>query len=51
MKLGVIAPQGWTGEYNGWEPERAWSRTVEVAQHAERMGAESVWLLVNIRLL
>ena len=44
MRLGVIAPQGWTGEYNGWEPERAWSRTVEVAQHAERIGAESVWL-------
>lgn len=44
MKLGVIAPQGWTGEYDGWEPERAWSRTVAVAQQAERIGAESVWL-------
>ena len=44
MKLGIIAPQGWTGEYDGWEPERAWARTVEVAQHAERIGAESVWL-------
>ena len=44
MKLGIIAPQGWTGEYDGWEPERAWARTVEVAQQAERIGAESVWL-------
>jgi len=44
MKLGIIAPQGWTGEYDGWEPERAWARTVEVAQVAERLGAESVWL-------
>jgi F420-dependent oxidoreductase-like protein len=44
MKLGVIVPQGWTGEYDGWEPERAWARTVEVAQQAERIGAESVWL-------
>jgi F420-dependent oxidoreductase-like protein len=44
MKLGVIVPQGWTGEYDGWEPERAWARTVEVARHAERLGAESVWL-------
>jgi F420-dependent oxidoreductase-like protein len=44
MKLGVIAPQGWTGEFDGWEPERAWARTVEVAQQAERIGAESVWL-------
>ena len=44
MKLGVIAPQGWTGEYDGWDPERAWQRTVEVARQAERIGAESVWL-------
>ncbi len=44
MKLGIIAPQGWTGEYEGWEPERAWARTVEVAKQAERIGAESVWL-------
>ena len=44
MKLGIIVPQGWTGEYDGWEPERGWARTVEVAQHAERIGAESIWL-------
>ncbi len=44
MKMGVIVPQGWTGEYNGWEPERAWKRTVAVAQQAERLGFESVWL-------
>ncbi|CAN5292569.1 LLM class F420-dependent oxidoreductase [soil metagenome] len=44
MKLGVIVPQGWTGEYDGWEPARAWARTVEVAHQAERIGAESIWL-------
>jgi len=44
MKLGIIVPQGWTGEYDGWKPERAWTRTIEVAQHAERIGAESIWL-------
>jgi F420-dependent oxidoreductase-like protein len=44
MKLGVIVPQGWTGEYDGWEPERAWARTVQVARQAERIGAESIWL-------
>ena len=44
MKLGVIVPQGWTGDYDGWEPERAWARTVAVAQQAERIGAESIWL-------
>jgi F420-dependent oxidoreductase-like protein len=44
MKLGVILPQGWTGEYDGWKPERAWARTVAVAQQADRLGAESIWL-------
>ncbi|HEX2883501.1 MAG TPA: TIGR03560 family F420-dependent LLM class oxidoreductase [Candidatus Limnocylindria bacterium] len=44
MKLGVIVPQGWTGEYDGWEPERAWARTVEVARQADRLGFESIWL-------
>jgi F420-dependent oxidoreductase-like protein len=44
MKVGVIVPQGWTGEYNGWEPQRAWERTVDVAQQAEELGFESIWL-------
>jgi F420-dependent oxidoreductase-like protein len=44
VKLGIIVPQGWTGEFDGWEPARAWARTVAVAQHAERIGAESIWL-------
>jgi F420-dependent oxidoreductase-like protein len=44
MKIGVIVPQGWNGEYDGWEPERAWARTVTVAQQAERLGFESIWL-------
>jgi F420-dependent oxidoreductase-like protein len=44
MKVGVLVPQGWTGEYNGWEPDRAWDRTLEVAQQAEELGFESIWL-------
>ncbi len=44
MRIGIITPQGWTGEYDGWEPERAWARTVAVARQAERLGFESVWL-------
>ncbi len=44
MKLGVIIPQGWTGEYDGWEPDRAWQRTCEVTRQAERLGVESIWL-------
>ncbi len=44
MRVGVIVPQGWTGEYDGWAVDRAWERTVAVARQAERLGFESVWL-------
>jgi F420-dependent oxidoreductase-like protein len=44
MKVGVIVPQGWTGEYDGWQAEAAWARTVAVARQAERLGFESIWL-------
>ncbi len=44
MHIGVIAPQGWTGDYDGWDARRAWARTVAVAKQAERLGFESVWL-------
>ena len=44
MKIGVIVPQGWTGEYDGWEAEAAWKRSVAVAQQADRLGFESIWL-------
>ena len=35
MRVGIIVPQGWTGEYDGWDPARAWARTVAVAHEAE----------------
>src|SRR4051812_26951775 len=44
MKVGLIVPQGWTGEYDGWDSARAWRRTIEVAQLAEKVGYESIWL-------
>jgi F420-dependent oxidoreductase-like protein len=44
MKVGVIVPQGWQGEYDGWDPLDAWRRTTEVARQAEGLGFESVWL-------
>ena len=44
MKIGAIVPQGWTGEYDGWDTRDAWRRTVEVAQEADRLGFESIWL-------
>ena len=44
MRIGVVVPQGWTGEYDGWDARRAWRRTMEVAGQAERLGFESIWL-------
>jgi len=44
MKAGIIVPQGWTGDYDGWDAARAWARTVAVARQAERLGFESIWL-------
>jgi len=44
MEIGVVLPQGWTGEYDGWDPRRAWERTVAVARQAERLGFESIWV-------
>ncbi len=44
MKLGIIVPQGWTGEYNGWDPLDAWARTLAIAQQADALGVESIWL-------
>jgi F420-dependent oxidoreductase-like protein len=44
MRIGAIVPQGWVGEYDGWDPLAAWTRTTEVAQQADRLGFESIWL-------
>ena len=44
MRVGIIVPQGWTGEYQGVSPGQAWARTLEVAQRVESLGFESAWL-------
>ena len=43
MKVGLMVPQGWKGEYDGWHPATAWARTIELAADAERLGFESLW--------
>ena len=44
MQVGLMAPQGWKGEYDGWDPAAAWQRTVELAVDAERLGFEALWV-------
>jgi F420-dependent oxidoreductase-like protein len=44
VQIGVLIPQGWKGEYDGWAPADAWRRTTELVRQAERLGFESVWV-------
>jgi F420-dependent oxidoreductase-like protein len=44
MKLGVIIPQGWTGDYDGWDAATAWGRSVTLARQADELGLESIWV-------
>ena len=49
MKVGIIVPQGWTGEYDGWDAARAWARTVAVAHEAEALGFDSLWMFDHVQ--
>jgi F420-dependent oxidoreductase-like protein len=49
MRVGIIVPQGWTGEYDGWEPASAWARTVAVAHEAEALGFDSIWMFDHVQ--
>ena len=44
MQVGLMSPQGWKGEYDGWDPAEAWARTVQLAHQAEGLGFESLWV-------
>jgi F420-dependent oxidoreductase-like protein len=44
MQVGLMSPQGWKGEYDGWDAAEAWARTVELARQAETLGFESLWV-------
>jgi hypothetical protein len=44
MLVGVMIPQGWKYEYNGWDAAAAWDRTLELARDAETLGFESEWV-------
>lgn len=44
MQIGLMVPQGWKGEYDGWDAAAAWTRTIELAEQAEALGFESLWV-------
>jgi len=51
VKIGAIVPQGWVGEYDGWDPLDAWRRSTEVARQADRLGFESIWLFDHFQTI
>lgn len=48
LRFGAFAPQGWKLEYSGWTAADAWARTVELAQHAEQLGYEHLWVYDHV---
>src|SRR5437764_6434627 len=44
MQVGLLIPQGWKGEYDGWDAAAAWQRTTELVVQAEELGFESAWV-------
>lgn len=52
MRAGIYMPNGVQGEFAGWDPSRAWERSLDVGVLAERLGFDAVWVpdhLQNIR--
>ena len=44
MDIGVMVPQGWKGEFDGWQAADAWSTAIARARQAETLGFESIWV-------
>jgi F420-dependent oxidoreductase-like protein len=44
VDVGLLIPQGWKREYDGWDPAVAWQRTTELLVQAEDLGFESAWV-------
>lgn len=43
MDIGLLIPQGYFNEFDGWNPIDAWERIVEIALLGERLGFQSLW--------
>jgi alkanesulfonate monooxygenase SsuD/methylene tetrahydromethanopterin reductase-like flavin-dependent oxidoreductase (luciferase family) len=44
MELGLLIPQGYFSDFDGWEPRRAWERMVEIARLGGQLGFGSIWV-------
>jgi alkanesulfonate monooxygenase SsuD/methylene tetrahydromethanopterin reductase-like flavin-dependent oxidoreductase (luciferase family) len=43
IKIGLLLPQGYFNEFEGWAPSAAWDRILDVARLGERLGFDSLW--------
>jgi F420-dependent oxidoreductase-like protein len=48
VTFGAFSPQGWKLEYTGWSGRDAWHRTKEIAQIAERVGYDHLWVYDHV---
>jgi alkanesulfonate monooxygenase SsuD/methylene tetrahydromethanopterin reductase-like flavin-dependent oxidoreductase (luciferase family) len=48
LEVGVFVPQGWKLEYTGWRGPDAWARSVELAQLAESVGYDHIWVYDHV---
>src|SRR5580704_2002386 len=48
LGVGVFVPQGWKLEYTGWSGPDAWARSVEIAQLAEEIGYDHLWVYDHV---
>ena len=48
LRYGAFAPQGWKLEYTGWDAASAWERTKELAQLAEQLGYDHLWVYDHV---
>lgn len=43
MQIGLLLPQGYFSEFDGWTPVAAWDRILDIARLGERLGFDSLW--------
>lgn len=48
LRFGAFVPQGWKLEYSGWGAADAWAHSVRVAQLAESLGYDHLWVYDHV---
>lgn len=43
MRIGLLIPQGYFGEFDGWQPVPAWERMLALAERGRELGFDSLW--------